>query len=144
MLSCNISPNEAEKSGVNINKDGVKRNALELLAMNNVGFGGMVKIWPEFKDVRTDVIQQLSIEAIYSVYLEKQNADIVAFKKDEDTKLPEDFDYDLLSISLSNEVRNKLKSARPLTIGAASRIPGITPAAIAALILALKKRNKAA
>ena len=76
MLSCNISPNEAEKSGVNINKDGVKRNALELLAMNNVGFGGMVKIWPEFKDVRTDVIQQLSIEAIYSVYLEKQNADL--------------------------------------------------------------------
>lgn len=146
IMSANyISPNEAEKFGITINKDGIKRSAFELLSMNNIGFEGAAKIWPELKDIRVDVAQQLSIEATYSVYLEKQQADIVAFKKDEDVRLPEDFDYDVEAISLSNEVRLKLKAARPLTIGAASRVPGVTPAAIAALMVGLKKyKNKAA
>ncbi len=141
MLSVNISPNEAEKSGVFINKDGVKRSALELLAMNNIGFDGVSKIWPEFKDLPADIIQQLSIEAVYSVYLEKQQADIVTFRKDEEVHIPEDFDYDSPSISLSNESRVKFKKALPHTIGAAARIPGITPAAVTSLLVAIKKRK---
>lgn len=145
MLSSNISPNEAEKFNVNINKDGIKRSAFEILAMNNVGWVGVTKIWPEYKDIRSDIIQQLNIEAIYSVYLAKQESDIISFRKDENMKIPDDFNYDLVEISLSNESRAKFKSIQPLTIGAASRIPGITPAAVAALIVALKKHvNKAA
>lgn len=144
MLAKSISPNEAKKFDVDINMDGVKRNALELLANNNVGLAGLVKIWPEFQQVPAEIIQQLSIEAAYSVYLDKQQSDISTFRRDEEIRIPENFDYDDLSISFSSEVRKKLKAAQPFTIGAASRIPGVTPAAIAALMTALKKRKKKA
>jgi len=141
MLEYVVSPNEAAKLGVNLNMDGKKRSAFELLAMREVQFEGVVKLWPEFEEVPLNIISQLLIEASYAVYLEKQQADIVTFKKDENIKIPDNFDYNLISISLSNEVRLKLNNVRPLTIGAASRIPGITPAAIAALIVAIKKNS---
>ena len=144
MLSLNISPNEAEKKGVNINKDGKKRSAFDLIAMNNIGFKTVSKLWPEFSNLPSEIIQQISIDALYSVYLEKQNADIISFRKDENINIPKDFDYDSLGISLSNEARSKLKKSLPRTIGAASRIPGITPASIASLLVAIRKQKSRA
>lgn len=141
MLNSKVSPNEADKFGVAINMDGIKRSAFELLSMNNIGSGGVLKIWPEFTSLPTEIMQQLTIESTYSAYLNKQQSDIVAFRKDEGIKIPEDFDYDITTISLSNEVRLKLKAARPATLGAAARVPGVTPAAIAALVVALKRRK---
>lgn len=143
MLGKNISPNEAKKFGIDINMDGIKRNVIELLSMNNIGFDGIIKIWPEFRDIPSDVIKQLSIEAMYSVYLEKQQADIITFRKDEEVKIPDNFDYNSPLVSLSNEVRLKLNKSRPFTLGAASRIPGVTPAALAAIMSAMKKSRKA-
>lgn len=138
MLSSKISPNEANKYGVAINMDGIKRSAFELLSMNNIGTSGAFRIWPEFQEVPEQIIKQLIIESTYYAYLDKQQSDIASFRKDENIKIPDNFNYDAPQISLSNEVRNKLKIARPLTLGAASRIPGITPAALAAIMVALK------
>ncbi len=141
LSAISVSPNEAEKSGVNINKDGIKRSLLDLLAMNNVGIEGVIKICPKFNDINTNIMQLISNEATYSVYLEKQQADIISFRQDENLIIPASFDYSLPNISLSNEARVKLNAAKPHTIGAASRIPGITPAAIAAIMVAIKRCN---
>jgi tRNA uridine 5-carboxymethylaminomethyl modification enzyme len=136
-----ISPNEADKFGVKLNMDGVKRNAFELLRYPNIKFADLVRIWPELSNIETDILKQLEIEALYSSYLDKQTADIVSFKKSESIRIPSDFDYDSSIVSLSNEVRMKLKKAQPATLGAASRIPGITPAAVAAIMVAIRQRN---
>jgi tRNA uridine 5-carboxymethylaminomethyl modification enzyme len=144
LKSVTISPNEAEKFGIQINMDGVKRNGLELLRYPNIEFSDLVKIWPQLSAIDGDILTQLEIEALYSTYLDKQEADILSFKKNESVKIPVDFDYNSPIISLSNEARNKLKAAKPATLGAASRIPGITPAAIAAIMVAIRQNQKAA
>lgn len=143
MKSKKVSPNEAAKYSVAINMDGVKRSAFDLLSMEKIGVDGVLRIWPELSDIPAGIMQQITIESLYSVYLEKQKNDILLFRKDEGIKIPDDFDYDAISVSLSNEVRNKLKSIRPATIGAASRISGVTPAALTTLLLAIKKQKKA-
>jgi tRNA uridine 5-carboxymethylaminomethyl modification enzyme len=102
-----------------------------------------VKIWPELSTIKSDVLQQLEIEALYSSYLDKQGADIALFKKSESIRIPSDFNYDSSTVSLSNEVRNKLKAAKPTTLGAASRVPGITPAAVAAIMVAIRQSKAA-
>jgi tRNA uridine 5-carboxymethylaminomethyl modification enzyme len=140
--SVSISPNEAEKYGISLNMDGVRRTALELLRFPNIKFADIIKIWPEFGDISEDVRVQLEIEALYSSYLDKQNSDILSFKKSETIKIPDNFDYNSPIISLSNEVRLKLKKALPTTLGAASRVPGITPAAIAAIMVAIRRQSE--
>jgi len=139
LQSRKISPTELEKFDININKDGVKRHVMELLRFPNIGFAQILRIWPDLEDIDPKILQQLEIEAIYSSYLDKQNADILSFKKNEKIKIPTDFDYDSQRISLSNEVRLKFKNTKPATLGAASRIPGVTPAAISALAVAIKR-----
>jgi tRNA uridine 5-carboxymethylaminomethyl modification enzyme len=143
-----ISPNEAEKFNIQINMDGVKRSALELLRYPNINFSDLVSVWPELSTITGEVLTQLEIEALYSSYLDKQGADIASFKKSESVHIPTDFNYDSPIVSLSNEARNKLKAALPVTLGAASRIPGITPAAVAAIMVAIRQiqsdKNKAA
>jgi tRNA uridine 5-carboxymethylaminomethyl modification enzyme len=128
-----LSPSEAQKYNITINKDGVKRSAFELLSYPNIGLDKVVTIWPELSACRTDVFEQIQTEALYSGYLEKQEADIIAFKKEESLIIPTTLNYDHVK-SLSNEVREKLKNHRPLTLGAAQRIPGITPAALTILM----------
>jgi tRNA uridine 5-carboxymethylaminomethyl modification enzyme len=143
LLSFSLSPTKAKEHGININQDGVKRTAFELLRYPEVKFADIVKIWPELSDIEDKILQQLEIEALYSSYLSKQSADILDFKKNENIKIPNSFDYDSDMISLPTEARLKFKESRPVTIGAASRIPGITPAAVTALLVAVR-RNKAA
>lgn len=128
-----ITPNELKKHNIDISQDGVRKNAFELMRYNHIGFDGIEKIWPDLKCISPEVKNQLAIEAMYSSYLDRQLEDMLALKQEEKMAIPDLFNYDDLP-SLSNEVKAKLKLVKPSTIGAASRIPGITPAAVISLM----------
>ena len=135
-----ISPTKAASFGVNIAKDGIKRNAIQILSQNLVNMSKIREIWPQIKYVSREIDEQLEINSHYSGYLKKQNADILAFKRDENLIIPENLDYDTFS-GLSNEVKFKFKQIRPKTMGQALRIDGITPAAVYILLSHLKRRS---
>ena len=135
-----ISPSKATKYGINIAKDGVKRNAIEILSQKSVNMLKIREIWPEIKYISREIDEQIEIKAHYKGYLKKQNADILAFKRDENLKIPENIDYDQFS-GLSNEVKSKFKEIRPKTLGQALRIDGITPAAVYILLSHVKRKS---
>jgi tRNA uridine 5-carboxymethylaminomethyl modification enzyme len=128
-----LSPSALAKRGVSINQDGIPRSALELLAYPEIGWGRVVELWPELRPVRPDIAEQLTIDARYEGYLDRQRQDIAAYRRDEALQLSADLDYAAIG-SLSNEVRQKLQSHRPATLGQAARISGVTPAALVALL----------
>jgi tRNA uridine 5-carboxymethylaminomethyl modification enzyme len=136
-----ITPNQAKTYGLNLNQDGIRRSAFELLRYEHIGFSDLCSIWPELKTIPARSVEQLEIEAMYSGYLQRQGEDILTFKKEERMAIPEDFDFDPLP-SISNELKSKLKAIRPATIGSASRIQGMTPAALLSLMAQLKKANR--
>lgn len=140
MMAINASPNELKTHGLAINQDGVRRNGLDLLAYQNIDFNRLADIWTDLAGTRADVVEQMEIDATYAGYLDRQDADIKALRRDEALRLPIDIDYNVIS-SLSNEVRDKLMTVRPETIGQAARISGVTPAAITALLGHVKKRD---
>jgi len=127
-----VTPSEAERFGFALNRDGQRRTAFELLSYPDVGLADVARIWPEFLGVPTSLGIQLEIDAKYAVYLERQAAEVAAFKRDEAFEIPEAIDYAVVP-GLSNEVRQKLSAVRPRTIGQASRLDGITPAALVLL-----------
>jgi tRNA uridine 5-carboxymethylaminomethyl modification enzyme len=133
-----ISPNEADKYKIKIAKDGIKRSALDILSRKNVNFNKLRTIWNNIPKANKKVEEQIEISAHYSGYLQKQKADILAFRKDETLKIPDDIDYSKLS-GLSNEVKSKFNLIKPKTIGQALRIDGITPAAAFILLAHLKR-----
>ena len=124
--------------GYKINQDGVRRSGFDLLSYPDIGWWQLQDLWPELEGVRMDVREQLEIEGRYAGYMERQDADIRAFRKDENLRLPESLDYAEVG-GLSNEVRQKLAAAKPETLGAAARIPGITPAGLTALLRYVRK-----
>lgn len=133
-----ISPKKMADFAINVKQDGVKRNALEVLALPDLSFEKLAEIWPEeLKMVSQGNRQQINIMAKYSSYLEKQQKDIEIFKKDENLKIPRHLDYNEIK-SLSIEVKEKLTSARPGTIAMARRIPGVTPSALMAIMVYIK------
>jgi len=136
-----ITPNEAEKFSIKIAKDGVKRSAFEILSREGVTFNKLRSIWVKIPKASKDEEEQIEISAHYSGYLEKQEADILTFRKDENLRIPDDIDYDRFS-GLSNEVKAKFKQIRPKTLGQALRIDGITPAAAYLLLSHVKKLPK--
>ena len=139
-----ISPNQLSKYGINIKHDGKKRSIFELLSFSNITFNNLKSIWPEMKQIDSEVKEQIEIEAQYLGYLERQRNDIEDFKKDEELKIPRPINYKKIG-SLSNEIIEKLNYVNPSTIGAASRISGVTPAAIIAILRYIKKnKNKKA
>jgi len=135
-----ITPTKVSKFGVNIAKDGVSRNANQILSQNSVNMSKIREIWPELKYVSREIDDQLEINSHYRGYLKKQNADILAFKRDENLIIPENMDYDKFS-GLSNEVKSKFKKIRPKTMGQALRIDGITPASVYILLSHLKRKS---
>lgn len=135
------TPRELEELGFSVNKDGARRNGLDLLAYKETGWNDLAAVWPELKDTRKDVVEQLEIEAKYRGYLQRQEADIRAFRKDEALNIPANVDYRKIG-GLSNEVVMKLSKVRPETLGAASRISGITPAAVTAVLGYVKSLKK--
>jgi tRNA uridine 5-carboxymethylaminomethyl modification enzyme len=138
--SVSLTPKEAEPFGLSLNKDGQRRTAFELLSYPNVTISDLTKVWPRFAELPAKVAEQIEIDAKYEVYLSRQAADIAAFRRDESFELPADFDYAALP-GLSNEMKQKLQTHRPRTIGHASRIDGVTPAALT-LVAAHVRRGK--
>ena len=136
-----ISPNKAEKFNIKVAKDGIKRTAFHILSREGVTFDNIRSIWPELPNASRDEEEQLEISAHYSGYLEKQEADIIAFRKDENLLIPENIDYDKLS-GLSNEVKSKFSLIKPKTLGQALRIDGITPAAVYILLSHVKRGHQ--
>lgn len=127
-----LSPSEAVRHGLQVKLDGRVRDGLELLRLPEVGLARLAAIWPELAGMRADVVEQLEIEAHYATYLGRQLADIASFRAEESLLLPRDLDLDAIA-GLSNEVRSRLTESRPATLGAAARLPGMTPAALTIL-----------
>jgi len=136
------TPQELARHGITINHDGKHRSVADLLRHPDITLAQLATVWPALADLDAATAEQLTIDAQYSGYLDRQEADIRAFKKDEALEIPGDLDYDAIG-SLSNEVRTRLKTARPATLGAAARLPGVTPAAVVALLRHVKKRDAA-
>src|SRR5215831_13675528 len=130
--SLTVTPGEAERFGFALNRDGQRRTAFELLSYPDIGLADVGRIWPEFLGVAASIAIQLEIDAKYAVYLDRQASEVAAFKRDEAFEIPDAIDYAAVP-GLSNEVRQKLSAARPRTIGQASRLDGITPAALVLL-----------
>jgi tRNA uridine 5-carboxymethylaminomethyl modification enzyme len=125
---------------LNVNHDGVRRSAADLLRYPDIDLSQLARLWPELTELPRDIAEQIEIDARYAGYLDRQEADIRAFRKDESLLLPDDLDVDAIG-SLSTEIRQKLRQARPATLGAAARIPGVTPAAVIALLRHVKRRD---
>ena len=140
MKNLTISPSKAELFNIKIAKDGVLRSSEEVLSRSEVKMSNIREIWPEVPYFNKEIDEQIEINAHYKGYLKKQNADILAFKRDENMKIPENVDYDSLS-GLSNEIRSKFKEIRPKTLGQALRIDGVTPAAAYILLSHVKRRS---
>ncbi|HEX3497977.1 MAG TPA: tRNA uridine-5-carboxymethylaminomethyl(34) synthesis enzyme MnmG [Stellaceae bacterium] len=128
-----LTPPALRRHGIAVNADGIARSAAELLAYPAVTLDRLAAVWPELAGIAPDIVEQLEIDARYAGYIERQSADILAFRRDEALLLPDDLDYGAIG-SLSSEIRLKLSAARPATLGAASRISGVTPAALVALL----------
>lgn len=136
-----LTPSEARKHDLNINQDGVRRNALELLSYSEINLDKLSGIWPELQGFDPAIARQIEIEAGYAVYLARQESDIQAIRRDEGKVIPDDFDYGALS-GLSNELCQKLESIRPANLGQAGRIEGMTPAAILLILVHIRKLEK--
>ncbi len=134
-----LTPQEARAHDLKVNTDGQKRSAMTLLSYPSISFNDLARVWPELNGLSARAREQLEIDALYSGYLERQEADVIAFKRDEDLRLPGDLDYGRVG-GLSSEVRQKLSAARPGTLGQAGRIEGVTPGALTALLAHVKKR----
>jgi tRNA uridine 5-carboxymethylaminomethyl modification enzyme len=128
-----LTPTEARRHGLAVNQDGVRRDGMDLLRYPDIDLAALARIWPELAEWPEAVAEQVETEAKYAGYLDRQEADIRAFRRDEGLALPAELDFDAIG-SLSNETRQILKRSRPPTLGAAARLPGVTPAALVALL----------
>jgi tRNA uridine 5-carboxymethylaminomethyl modification enzyme len=135
-----ITPNEAARHGLALNRDGVRRSAFELLAYPEIGWAEIEKIWPKLSAIDPAIAVHLEIDAKYDVYLKRQTADVEAFRRDEGLVLG-DIDYQAVP-GLSNEARGKLEAARPWTVGQAGRLDGMTPAALGILAAYLRREAR--
>ena len=138
-----LTPQEAQRHGLEVNSDGRRRNVADLLAYPDINWADMTRIWPELDVFTGQVSEQLEIDAVYAGYLDRQQADILAFRRDEAVLIPVDLDYRAIG-GLSNEAREKLIAARPDTLGQAARIEGVTPGALTAVLAHVKRHLKEA
>ncbi len=140
-----ITPNEAGKSGIKINQDGIRRNALELLAFRDIDLSVLSNIWPEIKELDNNTAQQVERDAVYAKLIDRQKNDIQAMRRDEQFSIPDGFDYVGIP-GLSNELQQKLTTVRPATLAQAGRIDGMTPAALTLLLgkIRVARSNKSA
>ncbi len=134
-----LTPAEAAKAGLPVKADGQRRDLAQLLAYPTIGFDDLARLWPQIGAWDTAVREQVEIDASYAGYLDRQAADVEAYRRDEDLRLPSVLDYAAIG-GLSNEVREKLASVRPLTLGQAGRIEGVTPGALTALLAHVHRR----
>ena len=135
----NITPDQGVKMGLNIRKDGVRRSAVNLLAFPDIDFNKIIEVWPILKSIEPHISSQIEIEAQYAVYIERQKNDIHTYRKDSKLRIPKDIDYASVG-SLSNEAKEVLSRVKPESIAQASSLPGITPAAIGAVIIYMRQK----
>ncbi|MFO1122270.1 MAG: tRNA uridine-5-carboxymethylaminomethyl(34) synthesis enzyme MnmG [Hyphomicrobiales bacterium] len=133
-----LTPARAARAGLKVNQDGKTRRALDLVAMPEVGFAGACRIWPDLAALPPHAVEAIEADALYAGYLDRQDADIQALRKEEQLRLPADLDYAALP-SLSAELRQKLLRVRPVTLGQAARIDGMTPAALGVILAHLRR-----
>jgi tRNA uridine 5-carboxymethylaminomethyl modification enzyme len=138
-MSLTLTPNEAERHGIHVNHDGVRRSAFDLLSRAGIGIPELTRVWPELGALDRFVSEQIEIEAKYAVYLQRQDADIDSIRRDDGIVIPADFSYAEMP-GLSLELRDKLSTVRPANLGQAGRIEGMTPAALA-LVLGQVRRH---
>jgi tRNA uridine 5-carboxymethylaminomethyl modification enzyme len=137
------SPSTLKTKGLSINQDGVTRSALDLLAYPDIDVPALTAIWPELSALSPEQATYLKTHATYAGYLERQARDIEAFRRDAGLRIPSDIKYEAIG-GLSNEVRQKLEATRPETLGQASKLEGVTPGALMAVLAYMKKKNRAA
>ncbi len=133
-----LTPAEAARAGLPVRADGQRRNVMQLLAFPTINFAQLAAIWPELGQWSPEVREQVEIDAAYCGYLDRQAADAEAFRRDEDLRLPPDLDYASIG-GLSKECQEKLAAVRPLTLGQAGRIEGVTPGALTALLAHVRR-----
>jgi tRNA uridine 5-carboxymethylaminomethyl modification enzyme len=138
LAGLSLTPNEAARHGLALNMDGRRRNGLELLARSDLSFAQLRAIWPQLDGIPRPIATQLEVDARYAAYVDRQQADVEAFRKDESVRIPADLDYAAVS-GLSAEVRQRLEALRPVTLAQASRMEGITPAAVMLLLAHLRR-----
>jgi tRNA uridine 5-carboxymethylaminomethyl modification enzyme len=139
--SLSASPTVLNALGFAVNRDGVPRSAFQLLAYPEVTLERLARVWPVLRGLSRDIAEQVEIEARYIGYLDRQESDIRAFRRDETLELPAQLNYEEVG-GLSNELREKLARTRPPTLGAATRIAGITPAALTALLRHVRRAGE--
>ena len=135
------TPDELRRHGFAVNRDGVRRRAYDLLRYSGIDMTALARVWPAVLGLRPEVVAQLEIEGQYEGYLQRQEADVLAFRKDEALALPANLDYTAIP-SLSSEIKEILGHSRPASIGAAGRLPGVTPAALVALLRYVKRTGR--
>ena len=143
VAALSLTPNEARAQGLSVNSDGKRRTVSELLAYPDIDWADVCRVWPDLESISPAVAEQVEIDALYAGYIDRQQADILAFRRDEAVRLPRDLDYARVG-GLSNEAREKLERARPETLGQAARIEGVTPGALTAVLAHVKRLNKEA
>jgi tRNA uridine 5-carboxymethylaminomethyl modification enzyme len=137
LRALSLTPSEAGRHGLDVNRDGRRRSAFDLLALPGVDIGRLAAIWPEIGVLSPAIAEQIAVDARYAAYVERQELDVAALRKDEALGIPAGFDFGALP-GLSTEVRQKLDKHRPSTLAQAARIDGITPAALLILLAQLK------
>ena len=133
-----LTPTEAGRAGLDINRDGRRRSAFELLAHPGIDMARIGAIWPEIASLEPKIAAQLEVDARYASYVRRQAEDVAALRRDEAVAIPLEFDFATIP-GLSNEVRQKLAKHRPATVAQAARMAGMTPAALLILLALLKK-----
>jgi len=141
LTELSLTPNAAAKLGWKVNQDGQRRSAWDYLAYPDIEFSNLIDAFPNLSSTPATITEQISIEATYSGYLERQKNDIEALRRDEALSIPKAFDYAKVG-GLSNEVRSKLEAVRPETLGQAGRIEGVTPGALTALLAYVKRKDR--
>ncbi|MGE6742452.1 tRNA uridine-5-carboxymethylaminomethyl(34) synthesis enzyme MnmG [Allorhizobium pseudoryzae] len=140
LQSVSLTPKEARSHSIRLNEDGQRRRGYDLLSYPDISLSVLSSVWPELQTLPAKVAEALEIEAGYAVYLERQSADIQSVQRDEERRIPDDFDFSHVS-GLSNELKLKLDRAKPRNIAQAAKVDGMTPAALALIISLVKKRE---
>lgn len=141
MQGLSITPAQAVKQGLSLNQDGIRRSAFDLLSYPDMTVDQLYPVWPQLADIPASIAEQVATDALYAVYLDRQAADIAALRRDEALTIPDAFDFSALA-GLSNEIKQKLETVRPATIGQASRMDGMTPAALTLLLSQVKRQER--
>jgi len=140
LKSLTVTPTEGRTHGLKLNRDGQRRSAFELLSYSEHTIASLSSVWPELKGISNKLSEALEIDATYAVYMERQASDIASVRSEESRVIPEDFDFEILS-GLSNELKHKLRIAKPRNLAQAMKVDGITPSAISLILAHMRKIN---